>query len=169
MKQIFSISVLAFLIAACNNAATVQTESTIDSLQTEAHNHADHAMNAVDNAYPLPKINSNAKVFFKNLKDGQTVSSPFTVEMGVEGITIEPAGEIKEGFGHHHILLDAGDSITASTVIPADSMHLHFGKGQTSAEVTLPKGKHRIALQVADGIHRSYGKQLSAAINIIVK
>lgn len=89
--------------------------------------------------------------------------------MGVEGIKIEPAGEVKEGFGHHHILIDAGDSMDKGTVIPTDSSHLHFGKGQTETELTLPSGKHRLSLQFGDGIHQSYGSQLSSSITVNVK
>jgi hypothetical protein len=54
-------------------------------------------------------------------------------------------------------------------VIPKDAQHLHFGKGQTTAIIDLPHGKHRLTLQFADGIHRSYGSKLSATIEITVK
>ena len=46
------------------------------------------------------------KVFFKWPKDGSTVASPVFVDMGVEGMIIEPAGIVKEGYGHHHILIN---------------------------------------------------------------
>src|ERR1700742_3384352 len=110
---------------------------------------------------PVPAVPAGAKVFFKNLKDGQTVTSPVKVEMGLEGLKLDPAGAIVAGSGHHHLLIDAGDSIPAGTVVPKDSTHLHFGKAQTSTEVTLAPGKHRLTLQFADGIHRSYGGQLA--------
>lgn len=32
-----------------------------------------------------------------------------------------------------------------------NSKRLHYGKGQTEAEVTLPPGEHKITLQFADG------------------
>ena len=46
------------------------------------------------------------KVFFKNLNEGDTVASPFQVEMGVSGMKIKPAGELEAGTGHHHIILN---------------------------------------------------------------
>jgi Domain of unknown function (DUF4399) len=121
------------------------------------------------NITPLPEIPAGAKVFFKNLKDGQTVKSPLKVEMGVSGIKLDTAGAIMAGSGHHHLLIDAGDSLAAGTVVPKDSTHLHFGKAQKEATITLTPGKHRLTLQYADGIHRSYGGALSKAITVTAK
>ena len=118
---------------------------------------------------PLPAIPAGAKVFFKNLKDGQSVKSPLKVEMGVSGIKLDTAGPIVEGSGHHHLLIDAGDSLAAGTVVPKDSTHLHFGKAQKEATIALTPGKHRLTLQYADGIHRSYGGALSKSITVTAK
>lgn len=82
---------------------------------------------------------------------------------------LDTAGGIVPGTGHHHLLIDAGDSIPAGQVVPKDAQHMHFGKAQSSTEVTLPAGKHVLTLQFADGIHRSYGSQMAATINVIVK
>jgi hypothetical protein len=162
----------AFLMGAmaCNNAsdktaASTDTASTMAKDTTMQMNHAD-TTKAIT---PLPEVPAGAKVFFKNLKEGQTVKSPVKVEMGVDGIKIDTAGAIMAGSGHHHLFIDAEDSLAAGTVVPKDDKHLHFGKGQTTAEVTLPPGKHKLTLQFADGIHRSYGAKLATAINIVVK
>lgn len=116
-----------------------------------------------------PAVPAGAKVFFVNLKDGQTVSSPVEVKMGVSGMSVDSAGVVKAGSGHHHILIDAGDSVVVGTVIPADAHHLHFGNAQTEARLNLPPGKHRLTLQFADGIHRSYGGQMAASVTVNVK
>jgi hypothetical protein len=55
------------------------------------------------------------------------------------------------------------------TVIPKDSTHLHFGKAQTETSLTLSPGKHKLTLQLADGLHRSYGSQLATSITVTVK
>ena len=117
----------------------------------------------------LPAVPAGAKVFFKNLKDGQTVSSPLKVEMGATNISIDSAGTIKPNSGHFHLLIDVGDSIASGVVIPKDSTHIHFGNAQKETTITLSPGKHTLALQLADGIHRSYGSKLSAAITVNVK
>jgi hypothetical protein len=103
------------------------------------------------------------------LKDGQSVTSPFKVEMGASGIAVDTAGSMAANTGHHHLLIDDGDSIPMGTVVPKDSTHLHFGKGQTETTLTLPAGKHKLTLQLGDGLHRSYGAALASTITVNVK
>jgi hypothetical protein len=110
-----------------------------------------------------------AKVFFESPKDGATVKSPFTVKFGVEGMKIQPAGEDLKSTttGHHHLIVD-GAATPKGEVVPADATHLHFGKGQTSTELTLAPGPHTLTLQFADGAHKSYGPEMSQTIKITV-
>ena len=110
----------------------------------------------------------NASVFFQNLKDGDTLSSPFTVEMGVEGMQIEAAGERKEGFGHHHIIVNC-THIDEETTIPVDDQHIHYGAGQTETDLELEAGTYCLTLQFANGYHQSYGEELSKTIKVVVK
>jgi uncharacterized protein DUF4399 len=157
-------------MAACNNASD-KTASTTDSTQ-QTVSHDSMAMPPADSsatANVMPPVPDGAKVYFKNLKDGDKVKSPFKVEMGIDGLTVDTAGAIVPGTGHHHLLIDAGDSIPSGQVVPKDAQHLHFGKGQTSTEVTLPAGQHVLTLQFADGIHRSYGSKLAATITVTVQ
>jgi hypothetical protein len=109
------------------------------------------------------------RVFFRNLKNGQTVPTTVKVEFGVEGLKVRPAGEDTEdrASGHHHLIIDGGP-IEAGTVIPADARHLHYGNGQTEAEVTLPPGAHTLTMEFADGAHRSYGPRWAATISVHV-
>ncbi|MBP0596658.1 DUF4399 domain-containing protein [Herbaspirillum sp. LeCh32-8] len=101
-------------------------------------------------------------------KSGATVSSPFKVRFGVSGMTVHPATEVIEGTGHHHLLINHGP-IKEGEVIPMDDTHLHYGKGQTEAEVTLSPGKYKLTAQFANGAHQSYGKKMSDTINVTVK
>lgn len=120
-------------------------------------------------SYPRNEISINETyVDFINLKDGDKVSSPFKVFFKVSGMTISPAGELKEGSGHHHLLINQL-YIEKGNTIPADSNHLHFGKGQSETELNLSPGIYKLTLQFADGYHRSYGKALSKTIEIEVK
>ena len=91
-------------------------------------------------------------VRFAQPADGQTVPASFDLEMEAIGLVVEPSGEINEGAGHFHILVNT-DFIPAGEVIPTDERHLHFGQGQTSAELQLPPGEHTLRLQFADGAH----------------
>jgi Domain of unknown function (DUF4399) len=164
-------SIAALLLAAtfaCNDSGSKVEETAAVKSSTSDTAHSGHVVDAATDNTALPAIPDGAKVFFANLKDGQTVKSPFKVEMGVEGIGLDTAGTIRQASGHHHILVNL-DSLTAGTVIPMDSTHLHFGKAQQSAEVKLAPGKYKLTLQYADGIHRSYGARLSTSVNVTVQ
>ncbi len=107
-------------------------------------------------------------VNFLEPKDGTVVSSPFKVIFTVNGMEVIPAGELKTNTGHHHLLINTG-SIPSGDVIPFDNTHIHFGKGQTETEVSLPSGKYKLTMQFANGAHQSYGPQLSKSIEVTVK
>ena len=110
-----------------------------------------------------------ASVFFVSPKDGDTVKSPFKVEMGVSGMQIQPAGEVNEGFGHHHLIID-GSFIEEGVIVPADPTHIHYGKGQiVTDDIELNPGKHTLTLQFADGVHTSFGESMSKTIEITVE
>ncbi|MCC8396309.1 DUF4399 domain-containing protein [Paraburkholderia sp. MMS20-SJTR3] len=109
-----------------------------------------------------------ASVSFVQPADGATVSNPVHVAFAVDGMKIAPAGTMTEGTGHHHLLID-GKPLPKGDVIPANDMALHFGKGQTETDLTLPPGDHTLTLQFGDGAHRSYGPELSKTITVHVK
>ena len=112
-------------------------------------------------------ISEGLNVFFRNLKDGDTIASPFKVEMGVNGMEIEPAGELAKNKGHHHILINHPAN-EKGVVVATDSTHIHFGKGETETDLDLTPGDYMITLQFADGFHRSYGEKMSKSIQITV-
>jgi hypothetical protein len=167
MKK-FSFLPLALIIGLAGCGGGDSSATSTDSTAKAATDTAMHK-DTVAMIAPVPDVPAGAKVFFKNLKNGETVKSPLKVEFGVEGIALDTAGAIKSGSGHHHLLIDAGDSIATGTVVPKDSTHLHFGKAQTGTEIKLTPGEHKLTLQYADGIHRSYGAKLAATIKVKVK
>ncbi len=109
-----------------------------------------------------------ASVSFVEPADGATVGRTFPVKFAVTGMEVTPAGELSPTSGHHHLIIDGGP-IAAGEVVPFDESHIHFGKGQTEATVTLLRGTHRLTLQFADGAHQSYGNSLSSTVTVIVK
>ena len=100
---------------------------------------------------PSPSA-AGAAVYFVGLKDGQTVPTTFTVNFGLKGMGVAPAGSEKENSGHHHLIIDA-ELPPLDQPIPSDFNHLHFGAGQTEAEVTLPEGEHTLQLVLGDRNH----------------
>ena len=163
MKYLFTAAIVAAALVACNSNDDKTTE-------TKEEGHDAHASTATAVEMPaMPEVPANARVYFANLKDGQTVTSPLKVEMGVDAMHVDTAnGMLKPASGHHHILVDI-DSIPTGEVIKKDSVHLHFGMAQTSAEIKLPPGKHSLTLQFADAMHRSYGSRLTNKITVDVK
>jgi len=95
------------------------------------------------------------------------ITSPVTVQMMVHGMTVQPAGEVIEGSGHHHIIIN-GEPVAEGEVVPSDEQHIHFGGGQTETELELPPGEHTLTLQFANGMHQSYGPDWSKAITVTV-
>ncbi|SAK60204.1 rod shape-determining protein RodA [Caballeronia catudaia] len=113
-------------------------------------------------------VHAQARVYFVEPKDGATVTNPVHVKFGVDGMSVAPAGTMTEGTGHHHLLIDE-KPIAKGTVVPMDDKNLHYGKGQTEADVKLPPGDHTLTMQFADGAHRSYGPEMSQTIKVHVK
>src|ERR1700751_1648607 len=48
----------------------------------------------------------DAKVYFIDLKDGDTVTSPVTIRFGLSGMGVAPAGTEAPNTGHHHLIID---------------------------------------------------------------
>lgn len=94
-------------------------------------------------------------VHFVSPADGARVTSPFRVEMAAEGVEVVPAGTMREGTGHMHILVDV-PFVMPGNVIPSDDQHIHYGDGSTSATLELPPGEHVLRLQLADGAHTAF-------------
>jgi hypothetical protein len=115
---------------------------------------------------------AGAHSYFVNLKDGDTVTSPFKVVFGLSPeMGVAPAGVDKPNVGHHHLLVDT--TLTAEEMtqpIPVDAQHIHFGKGQTETTLTLPPGKHTLQLVLANWSHIPFAPAVqSEVITVTVK
>jgi hypothetical protein len=121
--------------------------------------------------------NPDAVVYFANLADGDTVSSPVTVVFGLRGMGVAPAGMEKEMTGHHHLLInrpplgegpEGADELANG--LPADDNHKHFGGGQTEATLELPAGQHTLQLVLGDANHVPHATPIvSEVITITVE
>jgi hypothetical protein len=114
---------------------------------------------------------AGAAVYFINLKDGDSVTSPFKVQFGLSGMGIAPVGVQNERTGHHHLLIDTKLSDEElKRPIAADAQHVHFGGGQTETTVTLPPGSHTLQLVLGDWSHIPHNPPvMSPVITVIVK
>jgi Domain of unknown function (DUF4399) len=111
---------------------------------------------SVDVRTKLPSRSSTSDVNFSNITNGFKVYSPFRVGFSVRGIGVAPAGKAVVGTGHHHILVNRKLPPDMMKPLPFDKSHMHFGKGQTSATLDLPVGKHTLRLLFADHTHTPY-------------
>ena len=92
-----------------------------------------------------------ARVYISSPSNGSVVPSTFTVEFGLAGMGVAPAGIERAGTGHHHLLVD-GVSLPDLDAPLTDSV-THFGGGQTQTRLTLTPGEHTLQLIFADHLH----------------
>jgi Domain of unknown function (DUF4399) len=114
---------------------------------------------------------TGAKVFFKNLKDGATVSSPVKVEFGIEGMEVVAAGTERANTGHHHLFIDraplgqgesGADEMNAN--ILSDEHNVHYGKAQTEATIELKPGKHTLQMVLGDKDHIPHNPPVASEV-----
>ena len=109
-----------------------------------------------------------AAVYFIDLKDGASVPTKVTIRFGLREMGVVPAGFDRENSGHHHLLIDT-ELPPLFEPIPNDFNHLHFGGGQTEAQVTLKPGPHTLQLLLGDKDHIPHNPPvMSSRIRIIV-
>ena len=125
---------------------------------------------AIAQVPPKTKAPENAVAYIQTPKDGETVSSPFTVRFGLKGIGVAPAGVTSPNTGHHHLLIDLATPPDFNAALPVTDNIKHFGGGQTETELTLPPGKHTLQLVLGDALHIPHEKPIvSQKITITVK
>lgn len=118
-----------------------------------------------------------ASVYFVNIEDGATVTSPVLVVFGLSGMGVAPAGTEKENTGHHHLLIDrtplgkgedGADELLYG--LPSDDNHRHFGGGQTEVSLDLAPGTHTLQLVLGDKGHVPHSEPVvSEVITITVE
>jgi hypothetical protein len=127
-------------------------------------------------AYGAPAQKVAAKrtrVFFIEPKNGATVSSPVHMKFGAQGIEIAavPPGDVttaRPGIGHYHVGIGQGCLPPGTVIVKGTPSWVHFGDGKSEFEVQLPPGKHKIALQIGDDLHKTLPR-LCTTITLNVK
>ena len=112
---------------------------------------------------------NSPKVYFIEPANGALVQETFKVKFGLENFGVAPSGYDIPNTGHHHLLIDTTLADLKSP-IPADSKHIHFGKGQTETMITLDKGEHQLTLVMGNFAHIPHDEPIiSETITVIVK
>ena len=75
----------------------------------------------------------NAEAYIISPQAETTVSSPFTIQFGLSGMGIAPAGIDRPKTGHHHLLVDLETLPDLDQALSATEQIKHFGGGQIEA------------------------------------
>lgn len=121
------------------------------SAQTHDHGASSGGANETQTNGPTPSP-PGAAVYFVDAKNGDTLQTKTILHFGLKGMGVAPAGVVKPNSGHHHLLIDT-ELPPLNKPVPNDPQHLHFGSGQTEAEVILTPGQHTLQLLLADKDH----------------
>jgi hypothetical protein len=133
------------------------TTASFITTTAEAHSHVEQST--------APK---NADVYIISPADGAVVPETFTVNFGLKGMGVSPAGLEKKHTGHHHLLVDKKELPAFDKPMGGDVQH--FGGGQTQTTLTLPKGEHTLQLILGDHHHIPHNPAVvSKKITITVK
>ncbi|MCG8380197.1 MAG: DUF4399 domain-containing protein [Proteobacteria bacterium] len=118
----------------------------------------------------ISKSPENARVYFIEPKDGQTVSQEFKIIFGLSGMGVAPAGIKVDNTGHHHLLVNLDVLPDMTKPLPANDNVKHFGKGQTQTTLKLAPGKHTLQLLLGNHLHIPHDKPvISEKITITVE
>ena len=124
------------------------------------------------NAFKPPT--AKGKVFFKDLKNGAKLSGrafmgavAVKLQLGAEGMTVEPAGAVHQNAGHFAIGIDA-QPLPAATPIKKGSGYQAYEKGETEVQIGLKPGAHQLTLQLVDARNRSYGPEWAQTLEVKV-
>ena len=111
-----------------------------------------------------------ATLYFITPQDGDVVSGEFTIQFGLRGMGVAPAGVEKDKTGHHHLLIDVDTLPPMDAPLPKSEQVRHFGGGQTETSLSLPPGKHTLQLVLGDYSHTPHkAPVISKKITITVK
>jgi Domain of unknown function (DUF4399) len=136
----------AFSIAGCGHHMMHGSAAPTEALKANA------SAPVVLGTYNKVAAVSGTSLYFINLKNGDAVASPVTVQFGLKGMGVAPAGIEKAATGHHHLLVDVAE-LDVNAGIPVSDNHRHFGAGQTETSIALKPGVHTLQLVLGDQNH----------------
>jgi hypothetical protein len=130
----------------------------------------DAAEESADDEYSVDD-QPDAAASFVSPADGDTVSSPVTVELAAEGVELAPAGEPAVGEAHQHVMVDigcydSGESIPGPSDADEAEGRFHLGDGSDSREIDLEPGTYELCVQLADGIHQAFGSTETLTVTV---
>jgi hypothetical protein len=160
-------AVLALGLAACGNDDDL-TDDLTDDVTDAVTDDTDGAEETGD--YDVGD-QPDASASFVSPADGDTVTSPITVELAADGVELAPAGIPAVGEGHLHVLADIG-CYDSGEVIPGPTDEdeaegrFHLGDGSDTRQIELEPGTYELCVQLADGVHTAFGDTETITVTV---
>ncbi|MCK0536135.1 DUF4399 domain-containing protein [Alcanivorax quisquiliarum] len=167
---LLALAASALLLQACSDSPE-PAQAPASAVEIETGGDDAHARHALEpQGLPRSTAPADARVFFIEPADGASVTSPVTLEFGLEGMDVVPAGTNKPDSGHHHLLINVTDLPPMDFPLPATEQVIHYGGGQTEATLELAPGEYRLQLVLGDHLHIPHDPPvMSDAITITVE
>ncbi len=109
------------------------------------------------------------QIYFRVPRDNAVVDRTFDLAFGLKNYGVAPAGVNLANTGHFHVLINV-EPPAPGVIVPADSLHRHYGGGQIETSLTLAPGRYTLRLVLADFEHKVIGPPLiSAPVRITVR
>ena len=116
----------------------------------------------IDSLHNKEKCSEHELFFIEPSNGFKTNESKFKVRFGSKNILISPAGvEVNKKdpcyvSGHHHLIINSSYNVDDNKDVPIPFARniLHFGGGQTEAELSLQPGKYTLQLVLGDYQHK---------------
>ena len=174
MPNLVALSALLLTATLALLGCSDTTSEDGDKAKAKAEGH-DHAAAVAVPDLPPPGETprpASAELYIISPENGATVGSTFTVQFGLRGMGVAPAGIYMgndKPTGDHHLLIDV-EEIDTSVPVMKDETHVHFGGGQTETSLTLEPGEHTLQLLLADHMYMPHKEPLlSEKITVTVK
>lgn len=169
--------ILIIVLAVCSAIIYTQQNDSSESHTASEHAHdmatdtaQSSASDSAATSLPVSNAAEGARVYFVSPQDGDVVSSPVTVQFGIENMQVAPAGIDEPYSGHHHILINMEELPDMTKPLPATDSLIHFGGGQTEASLELPAGEHTLQLLLGNYLHIPHDQPvISEKITITVE
>ncbi len=139
-----AVGMASLLGAACIHAATGVAPSAAADAEVHVH------------SWVVPPVTLQPDAHFTNIKNGDTVQSPFVVKFGLSMRGLVPAGKTVGRAGHHHLLINQSLPMDFTKPLPFTDQYVHFGKGQMESVLDLKPGTYNLNLLLADQGHIPY-------------
>lgn len=165
------LAALALLVAACADDDPAIDEAPAGDDTPAAGDDPAEDDDTAGSGYEVVDQPAEAAASFVTPADGDTTTSPVSLEMAAEGVEVVKADAPAVGQGHFHVAVDAGCTDEGEFIpgpgeeAQADGYH-HFGDGSTEGELELEPGTYELCLQLADGVHQAFGESDTVTITV---